>query len=86
MDMPITVTATEANRNFAKLLREVARGKRITVTSHGTPVAEIVPKQDAAGSREKRLAALAALKKEWAEQPHITIGPWTRDDLYDKDW
>jgi prevent-host-death family protein len=86
MDMPITVTATEANRNFAKLLREVGRGKRVTVTSHGNPVAEIIPKRDAAASREKQLAALAELKKEWAEQPHITIGPWTRDDLYDRDW
>ena len=86
MDMPIIVTATEANRSFSKLLREVARGKRVTVTSHGYPVAEIVPRQDVVASREKRLAALAVLKKEWAEQPHITIGPWTRDDLYDKDW
>ncbi len=86
MDMPITVTATEANRSFSKLLREVARGRRITVTSHGNPVAEIVPRQDVVESREKRLAALAALKKEWAEQPHITIGPWTRDDLHDRDW
>ena len=86
MNMPITVTATEANRSFSKLLREVARGRRITVTSHGNPVAEIIPRQDEAASREKRLAALAVLKKEWAEQPHITIGPWTRDDLHDRDW
>lgn len=86
MNMHITVSATEANRNFAKLLREAGRGKRITVTSHGQPVADIVPTQNQAASREKRLAALAALKKDWAEQPHITIGPWTRDDLYDRDW
>ena len=86
MNMHITVSATEANRNFAKLLREVGLGKRITVTSHGNPVAEIVPTKDEAAAREKRLAALAALQKDWAEQPHITIGPWTRDDLYDRDW
>lgn len=86
MNMHITVSATEANRNFAKLLREVGRGVRITVTSHGTPVAEISPTKDEVAARERRLSALAALQKDWAEQPHITIGPWTRDDLYDRDW
>ena len=86
MNMHITVTATEANRNFAKLLREVGKGKRITVTSHGNPIAEISPSENKVAAREKRLAALAELQKEWSEQPHITIGPWTRDDLYDRDW
>ncbi len=84
--MHITVSATEANRNFAKLLREVSLGKRVTVTSHGNPIADITPSKDAVADREKRLAALAALQKDWAEQPHITIGPWTRDDLYDRNW
>jgi prevent-host-death family protein len=86
MNMHITVSATEANRDFARLLREVGRGKRVTVTSHGNPVAEISPSVDRDAAREKQLAALAALQKEWAEQEHITIGPWTRDDLYDRDW
>jgi prevent-host-death family protein len=86
MNMHITVSATEANRKFAELLREVRKGNRVSVTSHGDVVATIEPAVDKEALREKRLAALAALQKEWAEQPHITIGPWTRDDLYDPDW
>ena len=82
----MTVSATEANRNFAKLLREVARGKRVEITSHGRRVAVLTPSDDEVAARERRLAALAALEKDWAEQTHITIGPWTRDDLYDRDW
>jgi prevent-host-death family protein len=89
MNMHITVTATEANRSFSKLLREVAKGKRIAITSHGQDVAVLAPAEraeDKEAAREKRLEALAALQKQWAKQPHITIGPWTRDDLYDRDW
>ena len=42
MDMPITVTATEANRSLSRLLREVERGKRVVITSHGRKVAVTV--------------------------------------------
>ena len=37
------VTATEANRQFSALLREVVAGETIVVTSHGRPVAKLVP-------------------------------------------
>lgn len=80
-----TVTATEANRKFAQLLREVAKGKRITVTSHGTPVAVIAPPNGGDTAREKRMAALEVLKKRWANQQHVTVGPWTREELYERD-
>lgn len=82
-----SVTATEANRSLSRLLRAVQNGERVEITSHGRRIAAVVPiVEDKAASREKQLAALAALQKDWAEQPHITIGPWTRDDLYDRDW
>ena len=42
MNLPITVTATEANRSLSKLLREIARGKRVVITSHGREVAVTV--------------------------------------------
>lgn len=85
MTETMKVTATEANRKFAQLLRDVARGKRITVTSHGNPVAVIAPPDMGDTAREKRLAALEVLKKRWAKQPHLTVGPWTREELNERD-
>ena len=85
MEMPITVTATEANRSLSRLLREVERGKRVVITSHGRKVAIMSPAEEQAPTREQRLAALEKLKERWATQPHITIGPWTREELYERD-
>ena len=36
-----TITAREANQQFAKVLREVAQGKEFVVTMRGRPVARI---------------------------------------------
>ena len=85
MEMPITVTATEANRSLSRLLREVARGKRVVITSHGRKEAVMSPADQQAPTREQRLAALEKLKETWATQEHITIGPWTREELYERD-
>ena len=88
MDLPITVTATEANRSLSKLLREIARGKRVVITSHGREVAVMAPAEQpnqSGPTREQRLAALAELKQTWATQEHRTIGPWTRDELNERD-
>jgi len=85
MNMHITVSATEANRNFAKLLREVGQGKRVEITSHGRRVAVLSPAEHEGPTREQRLAALEKLKESWATQEHITIGPWTREELYERD-
>jgi prevent-host-death family protein len=85
MDQPITVTATEANRSFSKLLREVDRGKRVVITSHGRKVAVMEPVEKPRLTREERLAAVEEMKRHWATQKHITIGPWTREELYERD-
>ena len=85
MDMPITVTATEANRSLSRLLREVAQGKRVVITSHGRKIAVMQAPDQPGPSREERLAALAKLQQRWATQEHITIGPWTREELYERD-
>ena len=48
---------------------------------HGKPVARIVPfKQDT----ERRLKAREALFKRVDAQPTMNIGPWTRDELYER--
>ena len=85
MDMPITVTATEANRSLSKLLREIARGKRVVITSHGREVAVMSPAEMPGPTREQRLAALEVLKKRWATQEFVTVGPWTKDELNQRD-
>eukprot|EP01037_Dinobryon_pediforme_P022129 gene22129-23184_t len=48
-----TVSAAEANRQFSKLLREVAAGETIEITSHGQPVAKISPPDEDHTVRQK---------------------------------
>ena len=79
MDRP--VSAADANRSFSQILREVRDGASYVVTAHGKPVARIVPfKQD----MEARLKARDALFKRVQAQPAMNLGPWTRDELYER--
>jgi len=77
-----TVTASEANRQFSAVLRSVAQGERVTVTSRGVPVATIEPvrrqrKPARPGAAKRRLLdRLAAVHPTGARQ-------WTRGELYD---
>ncbi|TIP01752.1 MAG: type II toxin-antitoxin system prevent-host-death family antitoxin, partial [Mesorhizobium sp.] len=41
--MDEAVSAADANRRFSYILREVREGQSYVVTSHGRPVARIVP-------------------------------------------
>jgi prevent-host-death family protein len=77
-----SVSAADANRHFSRLLREVARGARITVTSRGKPVATI---SGADGLAPERDAARRDLLARLRKLPAGTSGrrDWTRDDLYD---
>lgn len=77
----VVVSASEANRSFSSLLRQVAQGRRFTVLSHGRPVATIGPAEEATASRG---ASRGALLARLAKQP-ATGAPrsWRRDDLYD---
>ena len=75
-----TVSAAEANRQFSHILREVRDGESILVTSHGTPVAAIVPVDREASTRVR---AKEALLSRLRDQPAVDIGPWTREDLYE---
>lgn len=83
--MDESVTAAEANRSFSRLLRGVRDGRSYVVTSHGQPVARLVPpSQNDETNRRMRKAAKRALFERWAKQPTTDIGPWTRDELYDR--
>lgn len=78
---PVVVSATEANRSFSALLRQVAQGQSFTVQSHGRPVATLAPPDPARESFGKaRRALLARLAGHLASGEPRT---WRRDALYD---
>ena len=78
--MEETVSAAEANRQFSTLLRGVRDGNSYVVTSHGRPVAKLVPVDEEAIAREQARERLFARLRS---QPVRNIGRWTRDELYD---
>ena len=59
--MEKVIQATEANRHFSRILREVAEGDTFTVTSHGRPIARIVP-AEAKGSEAAKQRFLEYLR------------------------
>jgi prevent-host-death family protein len=78
--MEKAVSAADANRKFSKLLRRVREGDSFVVTSHGKAIAKIVPVEANGGvSRGARIALVKRLRSE----PVVTIGRWTRDELYE---
>lgn len=80
--MEEAVSAADANRRFSLLLRGVREGRSYVVTSHGKPVARLIPAgkhQDVAASARETL--LARLEK----QPVMQAGRWARDELYEDD-
>ncbi len=54
----------EAKTQLPKLLDQVARGRRITITKHGVPVAMLVPADRASGRPvQDVIGALLAFRK-----------------------
>ena len=90
------ITATEANCQFSRLLGEVREGSSYVVTSHGKPVARIVPFAPGNGTRltgaahemdgptPEQLAARRELIERLKAQPIIDIDPWSRGELYER--
>ena len=78
---PVLVSASEANRSFSALLRQVAEGQSFTVQSHGRPVATLAPVQTA---RPSLVSARQALLARLAAQPASgEPRTWRREELYD---
>jgi prevent-host-death family protein len=75
----MTTTAADANRHFSALLRRVRLGRAVTITSHGRPVARMVPidQTDATGDAARALL-FARLKRARLHK----AARWTRDELY----
>jgi prevent-host-death family protein len=80
--MEEAVSAADANRQFSILLRGVREGHSYVVTSHGKPVARLIPagRHDSVAS-----SARAALLARLETQPVMNVGQWTRDELYEDD-
>jgi prevent-host-death family protein len=75
------VSAADANRDFSKLLGRVREGRRYVITSHGKPVAQIIPMDGADPVRASAKAELLARLR--ARPASVSIGSWTRDELYE---
>jgi prevent-host-death family protein len=79
--MEKAISAADANRRFSELLRTVKRGRSVLVTSHGKPVARIVPVTDDDRTAE---GARSALFTRLRTEPVVRVGRWKRDDLYEE--
>jgi prevent-host-death family protein len=75
------ITATEANRDFSRLLEQVEGGDVINITKHGRIVATLVPARDAVEQMEKAKAEHLAVLRARKPIPGLKRG--TRDELYD---
>lgn len=78
--MDEAVSAADANRRFSLILRGVREGNSYVVTSHGKPVARILP---ADTLEETTSGARSALLSRLAKQPVVNAGRWSRDELYE---
>lgn len=80
------ITATEANRNFSRLLADVQAGKSVQITVRGEVVAELRPVSKAAAKRDaEKQNAWAALIKRLRTQPPSGVPRGTRDELYGRE-
>jgi prevent-host-death family protein len=80
--MDKVLSAADANRKFSLILRHVRAGASYVVTSHGKPVARIVP---VAKHEEVVAAARAELLARLEREPLVEGEHWTRDELYEDD-
>lgn len=74
------ISAADANREFSRLLREVRDGNSFVVTSHGRPVARVVP---ATEPGQTARAAKQLLLDRLRRQVPADTGHWSREELYD---
>ena len=72
------VTASDANRNFSGLLRDVTAGESILILSRGTPVARISP----VDAENGRSVARESLLHRLESQKSTGRRNWARDELY----
>ena len=77
------VSATDANRNFSKLLRQVEAGERMTITKDGKPVA-VLSRLDEAEEIERENARRRLMEMLREGIPIGYSGPLDRDALHER--
>jgi prevent-host-death family protein len=81
--MERSITATDANREFSRVVSDVANGDTYVVTSHGKPVMRMVPVHKPAVDPDL-VAARRAHLAELNTKPAMEDCPrFSRDDFYD---
>jgi prevent-host-death family protein len=75
------ITATEANRDFSKLLEQVTSGKSVGITKRGKVVATMSPARDFESAVAQK--AVRDHFEQLRKQPLLGIVRGTRDELYD---
>ncbi|HEV2197266.1 MAG TPA: type II toxin-antitoxin system prevent-host-death family antitoxin [Candidatus Acidoferrum sp.] len=82
--MEKTVPAADANRKFSELLRGVRKGRRYVVTSHGKPVAKLVPAEGDEGAvRSSRARLFERLQLQKPLKDSAARRRWKREELYE---
>jgi len=75
------ISATDANRQFSRLLDGVRRGRTYLTTSHGQAIARIAPvDQPGSTMAEARMSLLASVRN----QKPVKAGGWARAALYER--
>jgi prevent-host-death family protein len=75
------ITATEANRDFSKLLEQVVEGDTVKITKHGKVVATIIPEKAPRADLEDLKRLHMAELNSRVPIPGLQRG--TRDELYE---
>lgn len=65
------VGAYEAKTHLPRLLEEVAKGRTITITKHGVPVAKLVPVSE---KRRQNVAEAIKAWEEYRDRCNLTLG------------
>jgi prevent-host-death family protein len=82
--MEKSVPAADANRKFSELLRGVRKGRRYVVTSHGKPVAKLVPAEvDDKAVRSSRSLLFERLQSQKPVKGSGARRRWKREELYE---
>jgi len=82
--MERSVSAADANRKFSELLRGVRKGRRYIVTSHGKPVAKLVPADvDERTVQSARAVLFERLQSQKPVKLRRAGRRWTREELYE---
>ncbi len=81
--MEKTIPAADANRKFSELLRGVRKGRRYVVTSHGKPVAKLVPAD--VDERAMEASRRALFERLQSQKPVAGSAQrrWKREELYE---